>query len=249
MGVIERVRDAEQGRRLAQRLPVAFFQGVEAGVPARGPCLAVVAGEQGDPRAIVLVDVQAEIFLNEAHTDFMMPLAAFGEPDVVQLRREVEPVPPDVVEPVELGEILKQGRRDGGHTLPVRQRIGHNRRFGHDRRGEGRLFGEFSRFGGGGGAGFRARFGAGGGQCRSGVIGFRGGGYEFRHGCGFRGGFLYRFGLGPLGLLAGGPRLGLRFSGGGVFRGSGGAFRRGRFGFGLRFLQLVFRMYGHGFSF
>ena len=59
-------------------------------------------------------------------------------------------MPPDVVEPVELGEILKQGRRDGGHTLPVRQRIGHNRRFGHDRRGEGRLFGEFSRFGGGG---------------------------------------------------------------------------------------------------
>ena len=49
----------------------------------------MVAGEQGDPRAIVLVDVQAEIFLNEAHTDFMMPLAAFGEPDVVQLRREV----------------------------------------------------------------------------------------------------------------------------------------------------------------
>ena len=60
------------------------------------------------------MDVQAEIFLNEAHTDFMMPLAAFGEPDIVQLRREVEPVPPDVVEPVELGEILKQGRRDGG---------------------------------------------------------------------------------------------------------------------------------------
>ena len=179
----------------------------------------------------------------------MMPLAAFGEPDVVQLRREVEPVPPDVVEPVEFSEILKQGRRDGGHTLPVRQRIGHNRRFGHDRRGEGRLFGEFSRFGGGGGAGFRARFGAGGGQSRSGVIGFRGGGYEFRHGCGFRGGFLYRFGLGPLGLLAGGPRLGLRFSGGGGFRRSGGAFRRGRFGFGLRFLQLVVRMHGHGFSF
>ena len=109
VGVIKRVRDAEQGRRLAQRLPVAFFQGVEAGVPARGPRLAVVAGEQGDPRAIVLVDVQAEIFLNEAHTDFMMPLAAFGEPDVVQLRREVEPVPPDVVEPVELGEILETG--------------------------------------------------------------------------------------------------------------------------------------------
>ena len=57
VGVIERVRDAEQGRRLAQRLPVAFFQGVEAGVPARGPRLAVVTGEQGDPRAIVLVDV------------------------------------------------------------------------------------------------------------------------------------------------------------------------------------------------
>ena len=48
VGVIERVRDAEQGRRLAQRLPVAFFQGGEAGVPARGPRLAVGAGEQGD---------------------------------------------------------------------------------------------------------------------------------------------------------------------------------------------------------
>ena len=45
------------------------------------------------------------------------PLRPSAKPDVVQLRREVEPVPPDVVEPVELGEILKQGRGDGGYTL------------------------------------------------------------------------------------------------------------------------------------
>ena len=58
----------------------SLFSGREAGVPARGPCLAVVTGEQGDPRAIVLVDVQAEIFLNEAHTDFMMPLRPSANP-------------------------------------------------------------------------------------------------------------------------------------------------------------------------
>ena len=240
VGVVERVRNAEQGRRLAQRLPVAFFQGVETGVPTRGPCLAVVAGEQGDPRAVVLVDVQAEIFLNEAHTDFMVPLAAFGEPDVVQLRREVEPVPPDVVEPVELGEILKQGRGDGGYTLPMRQRIDHGRRFGHDRRGEGRFPAAFHRFGGRGGTGFRARFGAGGGQGRGGGIGFWGG-----CGCGFRGGFLVcglrlnGFRL-PAGLRG---RFGLRLSGGNGFRRPCGPLLRGR----LRLLQLVFRMYGHDF--
>ena len=99
----------------------------------------MAAGEQGDPRAIVLVDVQAEIFLNEAHTDFMMPCGLRRTRCRAAAPARPEPVPPErVVEPVELGEILKQGRRDGGHTLPVRQRISHNRRFGHDRRrGEG----------------------------------------------------------------------------------------------------------------